>query len=142
MQDSKMCFLSIYGNLVGLRLSLIPRLASQKAAYRKAGMGYKQIAKELDLSANSVKSYCRRNGLGSEALEQSLPESACVNCGKSIEQKKKKRFCPDKCRNQWWNSHLNQVKRKAIYEYICPVCGKSFSVYGNAKRSCYLCVLE
>lgn len=33
----------------------------QIAAYRKAGMGYKQIAKEMDLSANSVKSYCRRN---------------------------------------------------------------------------------
>lgn len=66
--------------------------------YRKAGIGYKQIAKELDLSANSVKSYCRRNGLSSEALEQSLPESACENCGKSIEQKKgkkKKRFCSD-----------------------------------------------
>ena len=41
----------------------------QIAAYRKTGMGYKQIAKELDLSANSVKSYCRRNGLSSEALE-------------------------------------------------------------------------
>lgn len=44
----------------------------QIAAYRKTGMGYKQIAKELDLSVNSVKSYCRRNGLSSEALEQSL----------------------------------------------------------------------
>lgn len=38
------------------------------AVYRKAGMGYKQIAKEMDLSANSVKSYCRRNGLSNEAL--------------------------------------------------------------------------
>ena len=118
----------------------------QIAAYRKTGMGYKKNAKELDLSANSVKSYCRRNGLSSEALEQSLPESACENCGKSIEQKKgkkKKRFCSDQCRNQWWNSHLDQVKRKAVCEYICPVCGKSFSVYGNAKRkycshACYV----
>lgn len=118
----------------------------QIAAYRKAGMGYKQIAKELDLSANSVKSYCRRNGLNNEALEQSLLETACETCGKSIEQKKgkkKKRFCSDKCRNQWWNSHLDQVKRKAVYEYICPTCGKPFSVYGNAKRkycshACYV----
>ena len=109
----------------------------QIAAYRKAGKGYKQIAKELDLSANSVKSYCRRNGLCNETLEKNLPESACENCGKSIEQKKgkkKKRFCSDKCRNQWWNAHLDQVKRKAVYEYICPTCGKPFSVYGNAKR--------
>ena len=57
----------------------------QIAAYRKAGKGYKQIAKELDLSANSVKSYCRRNGLSNETLEKNLPESACENCGKSIE---------------------------------------------------------
>lgn len=56
----------------------------QIAAYRKAGLGYKQIAKEMDLSANSVKSYCRRNGLSNEALEQCLPESACENCGKRI----------------------------------------------------------
>ena len=118
----------------------------QIVAYRKAGMGYKQIAKKLDLSANSVKSYCRRNGLNNETLEQSLPESACENCGKSVGQqkgKKKKRFCSDKCRNQWWNSHLDQVKRKAVYEYICPTCSKPFSVYGNAKRkycshACYV----
>ena len=108
----------------------------QIAAYRKAGMGYKQIAKELDLSANSVKSYCRRNGLNNEALEQSLPESACENCGKSVKQKKgkkKKRFCSDKCRNQWWNSHLDQVKRKAVYEYICPTYGKPFLCTGMQK---------
>ena len=110
----------------------------QIAAYRKTGMGYKQIAKELDLSANSVKSYCRRNGLSSEALEQELTRVACENCGKSIEQKKGKKkkevLFQNQCRNQSWNSHLDQVKRKAVCEYICPVCGKSFSVYGNAKR--------
>lgn len=106
-------------------------------ACRKAGVGYKQIAKELDLSANTVKSYCRRNGLSNEALEQRLPESACENCGKTIEQKKgkkHKRFCSDRCRNQWWNFHLDQVKRKANYEYICPTCKTKFTVYGNAKR--------
>lgn len=115
-------------------------------AYRRKGVGYKQIAKELDLSVNSVKSYCRRNGLSNEALEQSLPESACEQCGKSISQmkgRKHKRFCSDKCRNQWWNAHLDQVKRKAVYEYVCPVCSKPFSVYGNAKRkycshACYV----
>lgn len=108
------------------------------AAYRKAGIGYKQIAKELDLSANTVKSYCRRNGLSNEAMVQRLPESVCENCGKSIEQKKgkkHKRFCSDRCRNQWWNSHLDQVKRKANYEYICPTCKIKFTVYGKAKES-------
>ena len=71
----------------------------QIAAYRKTGMGYKQIAKELDLSVNSVKSYCRRNGLSSEALEQSLPESACENCGKpfSVYGNAKRKYCSHVC---------------------------------------------
>lgn len=114
--------------------------------YRRKGVGYKQIAKEMGISANSVKSYCRRNSLNSDALKEQQQESICENCGKSIEQqkgKKRKRFCCDKCRNQWWNSHLEQVQRKANYEFICPVCKKTFSVYGNSKRkycshSCYI----
>ena len=100
-------------------------------AYRKKGVGYKQIAKELEMSPNSVKSYCRRNNLSNENLKQIDGESSCEQCGKIIQQikgRKHKRFCSDKCRNQWWNAHLDQVKRKAVYDYVCPVCGKTFSV--------------
>ena len=115
-------------------------------AYRKKGVGYKQIAKELEMSPNSVKSYCRRNNLSNENLKQNDGESSCEQCGKIIQQikgRKHKRFCSDQCRNQRWNAHLDQVKRKAVYDYVCPVCGKTFSVYGNAKRkycshACYL----
>ena len=115
-------------------------------AYRRKGVGYKQIAKELEMSPNSVKSYCRRNNLSNEALKQNDGESSCEQCGKSVQQikgRKRKRFCSDKFRNLWWNSHLDQVKRKTVYEYVCPVCGKSFSVYGNEKRkycshACYV----
>lgn len=114
--------------------------------YRRKGVGYKQIAKELEMSPNSVKSYCRRNKLSNEDLKKDDGEFFCEQCGTIIPQvkgRKRKRFCSDKCRNQWWNSHLDQVKRKAVYEYVCPVCGKAFSVYGNAKRkycshACYV----
>ena len=105
--------------------------------YRRRGVGYKQIAKELEMSPNSVKSYCRRNKLSNEDLNREAGESSCEQCGTIIHQvkgRKHKRFCSDKCRNQWWNSHLEQVKRKAVYEYVCPVCDKPFSVYGDAKR--------
>ena len=40
--------------------------ANQKvciARMREKGMGYIQIAKEMDMSVNTVKTYCRRNGL-------------------------------------------------------------------------------
>lgn len=114
--------------------------------YRRKGVGYKQIAKELKMSSNSVKSYCRRNKLSNEDLKKDDGEFSCEQCGTIIHQikgRKRKRFCSDKCRNQWWNSHLDQVKRKAVYEYDCPVCGKPYSVYGNAKRkycshACYV----
>lgn len=33
---------------------------------RAAGMSYTRIAESLDISINSVKSYCRRNGLGAD----------------------------------------------------------------------------
>ena len=102
---------------------------------REDGFGYKLIAKELGISSNSVKSFCRRNELF-ESKDQTL-SALCEQCGKelvNIPKKKKKRFCSDTCRQAWWNSHLNLVKRKAVYAYICPVCQREFSVYGNAKR--------
>ena len=46
-------------------------------AYRRTGVGYKQIAKELGLSPKSVKSFCRRNHLSSEALKQKDGETFC-----------------------------------------------------------------
>lgn len=90
-------------------------------AYRRKGVGYKQIAKELEMSPNSVKSYCRRNKLSNEDLKRNDGESSCEQCGTIIHQvkgRKRKRFCSDKCRNQWWNSHLDRVKRKTVYEYV------------------------
>ena len=72
--------------------------------------------------------------------------SVCEQCGKPIEQntgRKRKRFCCDACRNKWWNAHLELVKRKAVYNYTCPACGKKFTVYGNSHRkfcshACYI----
>lgn len=72
--------------------------------------------------------------------------AVCEQCGKPIEQnpgRKRKRFCCDACRNKWWNAHLELVKRKAVYTYTCPACGKKFTVYGNSHRkfcshACYI----
>ena len=83
---------------------------------RVAGNGYGKIAQMLDISLNTVKSFCRRNNInGATAAESSATltgeTSTCENCGREIQQiakQKKKRFCCDKCRNEWWNSHLDQ----------------------------------
>ena len=102
---------------------------------REKGFGYKLIAKELGISANSVKSFCRRNELF-EPNGQTT-SAHCEQCGKELvhtPKKKKKRFCSDICRQAWWNGHLSLVNKKAVYAYICPACKKEFSVYGNANR--------
>jgi len=64
-------------------------------------------------------------------------EKTCLNCGKPVMQtpgRKEKKFCCDHCRNVWWNSHLSLVKRRAMYEFVCPGCGKTFYAYGNRNR--------
>ena len=116
---------------------------------RRAGMGYSRIAKALGLSDNTIKSYCRRNNLtGIYEAPQPTTDGTrlCQCCGKEIPQitgRKEKKFCSDSCRTKWWNSHLDQVMRKAVYEFTCAYCHKPFTAYGNSHRKycshrCYL----
>ncbi len=109
------------------------------------GYGYNRVANALGVSVNTVKSFCRRNKLTGTAAVEKLKEQVsagegkhlCMFCGGSVEQnqgRKEKKFCSDKCRMKWWNNNLDKVKRKAMYDYICPNCGKPFTVYGNSHR--------
>ena len=113
------------------------------SSLRKEGYSYSQIARELGINENTVKTFCRRNGLTGDAgkmpepVFQGITEQPCRQCGKPVIQypgRKEKKFCCDTCRNKWWNSHLGQVKRKAMYEYTCPSCGSTFYAYGNRNR--------
>lgn len=124
---------------------------------RLEGGGYIRIATELGISVNTVKSHCRRHGLHGDSLEsmktrqkEDLLRSAqyrkCRNCDTPVLQipgRKAKLFCSDKCRNQWWNTHQNQVTRKAYYKITCACCGKTFMVYGNRRRKycCHACYI-
>ena len=105
---------------------------------REQGIGYGKISKILGLSLNTVKSYCRRNGLvGMRLPIKGADIHVCKFCGKEVHQnpgRKEKKFCDDKCRMDYWNSHQDKVDRKAMYEYTCPNCGKPFKAYGNANR--------
>ena len=117
------------------------------ADYRRNGCGYKKIGQLLGVSENTVKTYCRRNGLSGYATSRHITDkNICKWCGAKIRQtpgKKTRKFCSDSCRNHWWNSHLYMVERKANYNFVCPVCGKRFVVYGNKNRkycshACYI----
>lgn len=114
---------------------------------RRDGFSYTRISKALGISENTVKSFCRRNNLGSAYIGTKGQKDGvfCRQCGIPLAQTvgvKPKRFCSDKCRMAWWNDHPEAVKRKAIYTFICSVCGREFESYGNknrkyCSRACY-----
>lgn len=111
---------------------------------RKKGYGYGQISIELNIPRSSVSTFCKRHGIDADIIDRFV---LCKNCNKLImleNKKKPKRFCSNECRVNWWNSHQNEVNKKAIYEYDCPSCGKHFTTYGNKKqRFCsHMCYIK
>lgn len=106
---------------------------------RLQGKTVSEIALTLGISANTVRSHIRRHPEVFGGLN-------CEHCGKAICQsagRKRKRFCSDRCRMGWWNSHRELVQKKAYYRLICVHCGKEFESYGNRNRKfccrgCYL----
>ena len=116
----------------------------QITKYRNLGYGYSAIAGMTGLSKDSVKAFCVYHNLGgirgkkeSKAPKKEDLYMRCLNCGKALEQRpgvKKRKFCSPLCRQTWWNSHPDQVNRKALYSYTCPSCGKPFTAYGNNHR--------
>lgn len=108
---------------------------------KKEGYGYKKIANELGISVSSVQSFLKRNPMDLDLL------GTCKRCGmtiQSIKGKKRKQFCSDRCRWDWWNSHIKEVNKKAFYTLTCKHCGKEFTAYGNQKRvyCCHDCYVK
>ena len=117
------------------------------SSLRAEGMGYGSIARKIGISENTVKSFCRRSGQQPEPVQQETAEHKCLCCGVPVKQntgRKEKKFCSDKCRNKWWNAHLDRVDRRAMREVTCANCGKTFSVYGSTARKycCHECYIE
>ena len=132
-----------YRHIRNLEVSMMT--AEQKAniiILRSGGATYSEISDYLGLSINTVKSFYRRSGNNPKETAASF----CKCCGKPFVQPagtREKKFCSDICRMKWWNSHREDVDKKAVYEYECGYCGKEFQVYGNrhrkyCSRSCYI----
>ena len=124
----------------------------QKAAiieFRKNGCGYRTIAQHMGMNDNTIKAFCKRNGLGGVAAAAQTvdPDLLCKCCGKrlvKIPGRKPRKFCSDSCRTHWWNSHLDLVNRKANYTFICKNCGQPFTAYGDSHRKycCHACYIN
>jgi len=114
---------------------------------RKQGLGGAKIAARLGLSANTVKSYIKRNGLqASSGTVNETQGTQCPECGAVIADTKgrqDRRFCSTACRLAWWAANRNLLNRRAWYTLVCAGCGKEFQSYGNDKRKycghgCYI----
>lgn len=124
----------------------------QIAKLRHAGYGYTVIATRLGLSVNTVKTHCKGHGLSSKELDKSKIDQPadlhyCQECGEVVVQlpkRKLKKFCSDKCRMKWWNTHQFMIKKKANYKIVCKKCGNQFISYGNKERKycCHECYIE
>ena len=120
--------------------------AKQIRELRMKGVGYRAIASVTGLSRDIVRNYCRSNGLDGFAAavtlnkkEQMQQGAACLCCGQTIEQPgigRKRKFCRDACRREWWANHPEAVEKRkaAIYEKTCVYCGNPFTIYGNKTR--------
>ena len=102
-------------------------------AMRKSGLSYAQIAEDLSISINTIKTFCRRN--------RNITDSGiavCKQCGAKIkiqDKCKPKQFCSDRCRAAWW--YANNGKRKTEYHLQCANCGREFvSVGSKARKYC------
>lgn len=113
---------------------------------RRSGYGYKKIAQVTGISDSTVKSFCKRNDIAPPVVVK-VKEGCCPQCGGEITQSgktKKRRFCSDECRKQWWKAHPNLSSETAVYSFVCEECGTSFTAYGNSKRKycCHDCYVQ
>lgn len=114
--------------------------------FRRRGYGYADIGRKLDISKDTVKSFCRRNGLLVSTNQPTEDWDICRECGKPLiqqEKRKKQIFCCKSCREKWWKENADKVNQKAIYTFVCARCGKPFTAYGNKNRkycshNCYI----
>lgn len=131
------------------------RKREQIIQLRTHGMGYKSIASKLGLSRDAVRYFCQKNNitgkpdiakLNYETMQQN--DEICCNCGgamKQSERGRKKKFCSDKCRSDWWNKNymLHNFGKDAVHKFCCKGCGKEFISYSNKNRKycsheCYI----
>ena len=106
---------------------------------RKRGLSYGSIAKQLNLNENTIKTFFRRGSFKQIGL-------SCLLCGNDLLptlKGRKRKFCSEECRRQWWKTHEELKNRKTFYTIICAYCGKTFESYGNKKKrycnhACYI----
>ena len=119
--------------------------------YRQQGRGCAEIARLLNISANTVKSYLQRNRalvetalVAKAASEKPKTQNGCCKqCGALLTQtvySRERQFCSDKCRLQWWHRHRDRSKN--AIERVCPECRRVFSTDRKQKYCSHECYIR
>ena len=109
----------------------------------KQGLEYSEIARKLDMSVNTVKSYCQRNGLKRAGESVTSANDACKRCGCALEHtpgRKKKQFCSDACRLRWWHEH--RYMSKTAKSAKCAACGRAFMTDRGQRYCSHACYIR
>lgn len=96
----------------------------------RSGKSPAEISDKLGISYNTVKSFLRRN-------KPAVEKPVCPNCGEPLvftPHKKKKKFCSDKCRMHYWNTHPQEMNLTNATTIQCEVCGKDVLSYRKKPR--------
>ena len=97
------------------------------AMLRKFGLGYRAIAKKMNIPDSTVKSHCQKYNLRPEDIKAN--SGLCPVCGKKLIQiKKKKKFCSATCRKAFWF----QTEKSRT----CLCCGKAFAPPRKDSKYC------
>ena len=115
---------------------------------RRSGLSYQEIADNLAIRKEAVRSYCRNHNINPD-VDAIHDKDVCPICGKPLKEYsgrgRRRRFCPDHCRMEWWNNQPSEgghdITRSRVYR--CAECGKLFRGYGSAERKycsheCYI----
>ena len=101
-------------------------------ALRGQGLSYLEIADNVGVSRNTIKTFCRRNAIeavaASEETKQKDIKDQCQHCGQSLQRARStKKFCSDACR-------MAHHKANRLPTAVCVHCGRAFNDNGNRKR--------
>lgn len=107
---------------------------------RNSGCGYKMIAATLEVPRDSVRNYCKSQGLGGYGVDIikgkrviSLSERFCRQCGTEIVNSKngrKRKYCTPICKAEWEKAHPK------MYSHECQYCGISFKSKSSKQEFC------
>lgn len=106
---------------------------------RQKDMSFSTIGVALGLSANTIKSFCRRENIDIQSNPDDEKQDRCKNCGAPLKHhpgSRKKTFCSDKCRYTWWNRHRVYLGHKSTHRLTCFHCGNEFSSNNKKRKYC------